>query len=147
MLICDILVLPACLRDPLLLADRDSLLDELVALGEQKQARTLRLSRQGVFATQFIDNTVDVRTKYLSKLPAGRSRGSTEFKATDFDLKKVNIVLSRVFSPVVLKEVTSMSLLMFLYSGCETCQSLGRRGCSLQLCDLRCRPCICARYC
>jgi hypothetical protein len=69
---------------------RDSLLDEMVALGEQKQARTLQLSRQGVFATQFIENKEDETNRYLGKHPPGRSRGSTEFKATDFDLQKVS---------------------------------------------------------
>jgi len=70
--------------------DRDSLLDEMVALGQQKQARTLTLSRHGVFATQFIHNNESDGNKFRGKLPPGRSRGSIEFKAIDFDLKKVS---------------------------------------------------------
>lgn len=74
-------------------ADRDPLLDEMIALGEQKKVLTLQLSRLGVFATQFMANQPEDgsggKHKVASRTPPGRSRGSTEFKAVDFAFKKV----------------------------------------------------------
>ena len=77
------------LHSPFLYPGEDSLLDEMIAQGEKKKIPVKRVSRQGVFATQFIENTKSNDSNYLAKHPPGRTRGSMEFKIDDIDLRKV----------------------------------------------------------
>lgn len=65
----------------------DPLLAETNAQGEKKKTHVKQLSRQGVFATQFIENKAS-DSKYQTKLPAGRSRGSVEFKIDDIEMQR-----------------------------------------------------------
>lgn len=67
----------------------DPLLEEMIAQGEKKRLPVKRVSRQGVFATQFIENVKCSDTNYRSKHPPGRTRGSIEFKIDDIDPQKV----------------------------------------------------------
>ena len=70
------------------------LLEEISSIGLNKNATVKRLSRQGVFATQFIENdTSDSKKIFSSKTPVGRSRGSVEIKSNDSELQKVTTKL------------------------------------------------------
>jgi hypothetical protein len=72
-------------------------MEEMNALGAQKKvagakARVQRLSRQGVFATQFVESRDGNGKSFFSKaVPPGRTRGSVEMKASDMNLQKVYI--------------------------------------------------------
>lgn len=80
----------------------------MLAVREKK--KPLTLSRLGVFATQFIDNTRALG--YSSKRPPGRSRGSVEFKSHDVRFYKVRVA-------AVMMKLMMMAMLTMFCTECE----------------------------
>ena len=60
----------------------------MLSLGNKKKIPTMKLTRLGVFATQFVEKETLSESSVTKQLP-GRSMGSMEFRLNDMDPNEV----------------------------------------------------------